>query len=687
MASSPLMRPDLLPVILETLDAIVVVLDPEGRIVVLNGGAEQVSGYTSEEVEGRRFWEVFTPDGEAPDARGIFERILAGHDLDGHEHDWVDADGVCRTISWRTRALEGSGGEAGLIVATGLDVTALRGAENHAASFAAEGLAQDARIEALEASERKLSGIVSLAPDAIIFTDAKQTITLFNEGAERIFGHTASEVVGRPLGVLLPERFRTIHREHVVGVGQSPVQARKMGERHEISGLRKDGVEFPAEASIVKLDLSGERIYAVLLRDVSERVRAQETQRFLAEVGEVLASSLDYDETLRSVARLSVRSLADFCIIDRVKDDGSIERVEVAHRDPARSDAAEALLRFPLDRRRRHLMGRVLVGGEPEVYEDVSDEHLASLAQGAEHRSLLQALECRSYMVIPLQVRNRLTGAVLLGSTEPGRRYGEDDLALAIDLARRAALAMDNARLYRDIKKALRGRDEVLGAVSHDLGNPLQAIAIAAQALEKSVAETDTKGRYYLDALARSVELMERLIRDLLEVRRMEAGFLSMDRACHSIEPLVTAALEVLEPLAAVKSIRLVAEPPAGGLRPVDVDPDRVVQVLSNLVGNAVKHTPGGGEVAVRIRPEVEEILVSVEDTGPGIPEEDLSLIFQPFWRARKSPGGGIGLGLSIAREIVHSHGGRIWAESELGRGSAFHFTLPYHTAPGEDGE
>ncbi|MBI4545370.1 MAG: PAS domain S-box protein [Gemmatimonadetes bacterium] len=555
------------------------------------------------------------------------------------------------------------------------------------AELARERLAteQAARIAAEEAQERlrqseaKFAGIVSIASDAIISVNEAQQIILFNQGAETMFGYQASDVLGRRLDMLLPRGARPAHREHIRDFGQSPIAARRMAERQEISGQRKNGEEFPAEAAISKLDLGNERIYTVVLRDISRRKRAEEAQRFLAQASSVLAASLDHETTLASVARLAAGPLADFCIIDLVQEGGHVDRLVVAHADPAKEGVAQQLLRYPLDRSRPHLVFKMLQTGQPELWPELPESYLESVAQNKDHLRLLGALHIRSLLAVPLRSHGRLLGALTLVMAESGRHYQPEDLELAEELAHRAALAIENARLYREAQKAVWARDEVLSVVSHDLGNPLSAIFIGTGLLLKSLPADGRpdESRQHLEAIRASAAQMERLIGNLLEIRRMEAGRLRLD--CKPEEPagLIAEACHVLQPLASVKSQLLQTEIPADGLPRVLADRERVLQVLSNLVGNAVKYTPAGGRITVRAETREAEVGFLVSDTGPGIPPEHLPHIFERFWQVRQSGRRGIGLGLAIAKGIVEAHGGRIWVESRPGAGSTFHFTLP----------
>ncbi len=680
---------ELLPAILETIDSLVVVLDGEGRIVLFNRASEELSGYREDEVAGTPFWDVLIPAHEGHRARLAFERAMQGHSLVGVEHPWVTRAGETRTLAWNTRTLPPPPAPGEFVLATAVDVTHRRRAEARMEDYTSREEDRKAHVRALETRAAKLGGVVALAPDAIVCVDGRQRITLFNKGAEEIFGYRADEVMGRPLDLLLPESSRARHGKHVTEFGQSPVQARQMGDRHEINGLRKDGSVFPAEASIVKLEVSGERIYAALLRDISAQVRAQERQELLAEAGEILSASLDYQETLRNVARLSVEGMADLCVVDIIQPDGRVERLEVAHCDPDRAELARRLYHFPLERSRPHLMSHALGGGGPELRSPVRAEDLRAVSQSREHLDLLKELDLHAYLVLPMEAQGRLVGTILLGSCNPARPYDEEDMVLGQEIARRAALAVENARLYRNAQRALKGRDEVLAVVSHDLGNPLQALSLAARGLQRSIAPEDDRGSYYLDAIRKSAAMMERLIQDLLEVRRMEADCLTMEFGDKPVAPMIDKAVALLEPLAGMRSVRLERNGAEASTSVVRADEGRIVQVLSNLVGNAVKHSEAGAKVEVRVDPLPDRIRISVSDSGPGIPRDAIDQVFQPSWRGRKSRGGGIGLGLTIARDIVEAHGGEIWVESTPGDGATFHFTLvpsqsgsPVHDAP-----
>jgi len=279
---------------------------------------------------------------------------------------------------------------------------------------------------------------------------------------------------------------------------------------------------------------------------------------------------------------------------------------------------------------------------------------------------------------VPLQARGRTLGALTLARTAAAPRYGPDDVEPARELARRAALAVDNARLYEEARQASRARDEVLAVVSHDLRNPLHAVLLASTVLEDFSAPDQWSARdlQQIRVIRRSAEQMTGLIQDLVEVIAMETGAPALNRERLAAAPLPAGVAELFQAQADEKGLRLRCEADPG-LPPVEADRGRLLQVFSNLVGNAIKFTPSGGTVTLRATPGDGVVHFSVSDTGPGIAPEHLASVFDRFWRARKGERGGLGLGLAIARGIVEAHGGRIWAESTVGEGATFHFTVP----------
>jgi signal transduction histidine kinase len=299
---------------------------------------------------------------------------------------------------------------------------------------------------------------------------------------------------------------------------------------------------------------------------------------------------------------------------------------------------------------------------------------------------LVKVLGGRCYILVSLRARGRSLGVLTLFS-HGERCFTPSDVQLALELAGRAGLAADNARLYREAQEAVRTREEVLGIVSHDLKNPLGAMRLST-ALLTQMAPADESGartRKHLATMERSVERMDRLIRDLLDFARLRGGRLTVAPQPHDVRRLLEDALGLLEPLAVQKGVQLVVAPAAPGLE-VSCDHDRTFQVFSNLVGNALKFTPEGGRVEVRARGASGWVHFQVRDTGPGIPLSAQPHLFEPYWQAEETAHQGAGLGLYITRGIVEAHGGALWVESTPGEGATFHFTLPRADALAQEG-
>jgi PAS domain S-box-containing protein len=527
--------------------------------------------------------------------------------------------------------------------------------------------------EALRLSEARASGIVSISADAIISVDTDQRITMFNEGAEKIFGYPGADVVGRPLELLIPERFRSVHRRHVAEFAAGPDQARRA--HAAIFGLRKSGEEFTAQASISKFAVDGTTLLTVTLRDVTEEKRHESEQEFLAEVGSLLVGSLDYMDVVSKVAELAVDRLADFCFIDVLVGD-EVRRLKAASRDRSNEWICDRLMQIRFDRRSPYIVRSVIETRQPLLLQRPSRGLIASFAQSPEHLEALLAMDVQSLMAVPLLAHGKLLGALALLSSSPSKVYGPAELRFAEEVALRAALSIDNARLYQAAQQAIRARDDVLAIVAHDLRNPLGTVLLQSSALRRHEGEAERRSRKPADAIEHAAKRMDRLINDLLDVTRMEAGHLTVQQTDLDTKQVVAESIEAQRGVAAAASVDL-RDATADHVPDVSADRDRLLQIFENLIGNAVKFTEPGGTITVGAAPRDHEILFWVADTGSGIPTEDVPHVFERFWQARKAPRRGAGLGLPIVKGLVESHGGRVWVESAPGRGSTFFFTMP----------
>jgi signal transduction histidine kinase/CheY-like chemotaxis protein len=405
----------------------------------------------------------------------------------------------------------------------------------------------------------------------------------------------------------------------------------------------------------------------------------------LGEASHLLGSSLDSSTTLSTLARYLVPAMADYCGIALVGEDGVPEIRGVAHADPA----LEPRLRVRLPQARpgadeHNLLVRALTGGEPVLLEEVDGDALPEAAATLSDGEDLVALRPRSLIHVPLQTSQEVAGAMMLIRSDGRPSFTSEDLRLAQELARRASLAVENARLFHAAQVALRERDQVLAVVAHDLRNPLSTVTMGSGMLLSSLPEQEhASDLKYVGMIQRAANRMEKLIQDLLDATRLESGKLRIEPRPESLALVLSEALEMHRLAATAEGIEL-RQDTSNALPPVLIDSARVQQVLSNLLGNALKFTPPGGEITVRARHHGERMcVVSISDTGPGIPPEQLQHIFGRFWQAQRNDRRGIGLGLAIAKGIVEAHGGEIWADSHLGSGSDFCFTLPYAAPPG----
>ena len=419
-----------------------------------------------------------------------------------------------------------------------------------------------------------------------------------------------------------------------------------------------------------------------LAREQAARAEAENSQRrssLLAEASRVLSASFDYQTTLAALVQLAVPAIADYCALDIVEANDSFNRIGEAHIDPSKSQLLREVATFPRSALTdSHPLIRVMTTGEPVLEAEVTPAFIRMSFAAESQRKVVEALGPRSLICVPLASSGPPLGALtLVTSDSSGRRFTIPDLSLAADLARRAAIVVEHARLFNQAQEATQARDDVLAVVAHDLRNPLNTVTMAVSLMLESTPEDRVQERRQVEIVRRAADRMNRMIQDLLEVKRMDSGRLSIDAKPEKPGDLINDTLDMLRPLATGSTIRLEANI-EDGLPLVLADSSRIQQVLSNIVGNAVKFTPRNGRITVCAELiDRGEVRFGVIDTGPGIPAEQLPHIFGRFWQARKTDRRGIGLGLAIAKGIVEAHNGRIWVESHVGLGSTFYFTLP----------
>jgi PAS domain S-box-containing protein len=643
----------------ESMPQIVWATTADGLNIYFNQQWVDYTGLTLEESYGEGWITPFHPD-DRQRAWDAWQRATRHRDTYSLECRLRRADGVYQWWLIRGVPLLSANGEISKWFGTCTDIEQIKSAE-----------------QKLTESEAKFSGIISISADAIISIDEEQRITIFNNGAEQIFGYSQAEAIGTPLDNLIPERFRKTHRQHVEKFAAGAVTARRMGERlTTIAGLRKNGEEFPAEAAISKLQVGDKTLLTVALRDITERKRIEREQQFLTEAGAVLASSLDYEQTLSTVAQLVVRDFADWCMVEIMEEHENLRRLKVVSADPTNAALCAYLEHIPFDHDRPYLVRPVIETKQFLLIEHVSYEYLESVAQGPEHLQALRAVSPRSILALPLLMHGQLLGAMVFISSTPSHVYGPGDLRLAEAVADRAAMAIENARLYRASVHATQVRDQVLGVVAHDLRNPLSTILTQVWSLKRDPLELERRYQRPMEVIERGANRMNRLIQDLLDIALMEAGQLTIERAQLPAGWLIVEAVEMQRPLASSSSLELRVEVDPD-VPDVLGDRDRLLQVFENLIGNAIKFTKTGGRITAGTASRDDEVVFWVADTGCGIASENLPHVFDRFWQATRAGRQGAGLGLAITKGIVEAHGGRIWVESEAGRGTTVFFAIP----------
>jgi len=520
-------------------------------------------------------------------------------------------------------------------------------------------------------SDKTLAEALEIAADGIICIDASARITYFNVGAQQIFGWSAEEIVGQHIATLIPERFRQLHARELADFGRSGFTARRVPEWREIFALRKNGEEFPAEAAISQIQQDGEATFALVMRDISVRKRYEQRHQFLAAAGERLASAFGSSETLLEVARLAVPAIAEGCILENRVGEG-FRAGAVSHADAKVETTLEEIcsvgVRIPS---LAHPLTQILQKNSPVLLQSDAGKELLESSGTPAYAEGIRAMNPETALFLPLVAREQLIGALTLFAQ---RRFDDHDVEFAEDLARLAALALDNARLHDAVRASLRARDEMVGVVSHDLRNPVAAV----KRLSRSLLKTDVSGelRDSIALISLAAEQMDALIRDLMDLDRLDAGTLLITPTPCDLQTLLTQSLQTLRPLvdAAGVTLDLRVDP---DLPQVMTDPYRVRQILSNLVGNAMKFSDEGASVAVVAHQIGNDVAISVVDAGRGIPSDQLPNVFDRYWQSSRTDRDGAGLGLAIAKGLVEALGGRISMESSPGQGTTVTFTLP----------
>jgi signal transduction histidine kinase len=411
----------------------------------------------------------------------------------------------------------------------------------------------------------------------------------------------------------------------------------------------------------------------------TEAAWAEQRAKFLAEAGAALANSLDYDETLRTVVRLAVPRVADWCALDIVGVSGTLERLAAMHVNSAKTPLIQTIAERYDASQSVYSPEHVVRTARPVLLSHIPDEMIVAAAKGDMERiALVRSLGLTSYICVPLVARGGAMGALSFVMAESGRRFTDDDLRFAQDVASRAALAVENARAYAEVRRANHLKDEFLATLSHELRTPLNALLGYSRMLRDGAIAPARQPRAF-KILERNAAMLAQIVDDILDVSRITAGKLRLELQFVDLGTVVRDALAAILPAAEAKGVRVRVDVPSVT---VSADADRLRQVIWNLASNAVKFTPGGGSVDICAHESDTVAAVVVQDDGVGIEPEFLPHVFERFRQAdsRTLAGdrAGLGLGLSIAKQLVELHGGTIRAFSDgPGRGATFRVELP----------
>lgn len=666
----------------------VIATDEHGRILDTNPAAERLTGWSSADARGRELSEVFRivnedtgAPVENPVARVLREGVVVG--LANHTV-LIARNGTRRAIADCGAPMRDEGGVTQGVVLVFQDQSEARAAERR-----------------LRQSETRKAAILASALDAVVSIDAFGAILEFNPAAEAMFGHLRAEVLGTQLAeAIIPPALRDAHRGGLARY-LATSDASVLGRRVELTAVRADGREFPVELSITRVGPDEPPTFTGFIRDVTEarRARAQLVQsndrlRALARVSHAFAMvATNYQVLLEQVVRTITDLVGDGCLVTMISEDGErLENVANAHRDPAiERDYKTYLAGVSVSKLSNNsIAAQVARTGEPQRADASPSDVVAQCEEAL--RPVAARLNVHSFAVVPIRARQTVIGTLSLLRSEPGHSYTADDVTLMQDLADRAGLAIENARLYEQLERRVRERTAELGAANqqleasnqqleafsssaaHDLRAPLRSISGFSHALlEDYTEQLDSDGRDYLIRIRHAAQQMGQLIDDLLNLSRVSRSeFHPVAVNLTKLARDVVARLQAAEP---TRDVIVVIED--GMTAAAD---SRLVEIaLTNLLGNAWKFTSKreGARIEICVDPAIAPTTYVVRDNGAGFDPayaDKLFGVFQRLHTASEFPGTGIGL--ATVQRVIHRHGGKIRAESEVGGGATFYFTL-----------
>jgi PAS domain S-box-containing protein len=571
-----------------------------------------------------------------------------------------------------------------VVAVTGLPLWAATGELSHVAfvvqDVTAEARAherEEARRLEAEDARRWFETVIRQLPGGVV-------VAAIPSGEIRLANDQLAEILGHPIldsaEVSEYRRWGAIHADGTpYRADEHPlaraVSAQQVVEGEEVLYRRPDGSIRTLIVNATPIFGSDGEAHSAVASfiDITDRQRAEHIREMLAEAGRQLVSSLHPADTVRRVATLPIPLLADACFL-HLADRGSVRQADVACRDERLRDALTRDVLYAADSRPARAVLAVMRNGEAIHLPDISDALLREAAVDDEHLAALQELGPRRAFIVPLPGRRGPLGTLTVVLTAEGRGFDALSRAKIREYAALAGVSLENGRLFQEAQQAVRDREQMLAAVSHDLRTPLSVIDTTSALLARGGGPSRD---HAVDRIQRASRHMRRLIDDLVDLASLESGGLAIERGAVHAPALLEELRADYQPVAQETGCR-VEQACDASAHEVQVagDPFRVRQILGNLIDNAIKHSPRGEVVSLRAERTRDHLVFCVDDRGPGLDEHDRERVFQRYWRKQRTSHGA-GLGLAIAKLLVEAQGGRIWVESEPGRGSSFCFTLP----------
>jgi signal transduction histidine kinase len=423
----------------------------------------------------------------------------------------------------------------------------------------------------------------------------------------------------------------------------------------------------------------GSFAYGILsYQDVSKSKNSEHKLKFLVESAKILSVTMDFEERLQKKAALAVPSLADWCAIDILLNDGTVNSVALVHRDPKKIQYLKEFQKKYPEKPGASSAERVMASGKAEFVPLVTDEQINALPGiTPEHAADIKKLELTSVIAVPIGIPGNMLGVFTVAYAESGRTYTKDDLDFFTEFGNHLTVILENAKLYYEIKQRDTVKDEFLATLSHELRNPLAPIKSALELIRLKGPKPEILEDVAI--IEHQFDHMTRLLSDLLDASRFIQGKIKLDRSTFNLVPLLTGLIQSVWPLAEKAGLSIVVSIEVHEVL-LEADPTRIEQALSNLLHNAIKFTPSGGSIFITLEPTAEKAILCIRDTGAGITEEEIAHIFKPYYQSNRVQAGnrGLGIGLRLVHDIIEIHQGSIAVTSEgRGKGSQFTVTLP----------